>query len=82
MLRAIISREFFFNILNLRFIVGVILCLIITIACVIVLTHDYQQEMADYNLRINLQDEFLSNYEHEKSLDLKQIVDEAKKKAS
>jgi ABC-type transport system involved in multi-copper enzyme maturation permease subunit len=64
MLSAIISREFFSNILNLRFIVGVILCVIITIACVMVLTHDYQQEMADYNLRINLQDEFLSKYAH------------------
>jgi ABC-type transport system involved in multi-copper enzyme maturation permease subunit len=64
MLSAIISREFFSNVLNLRFIVGLILCVIITIACVMVLTHDYQQEMADYNLRINLQDEFLSKYAH------------------
>jgi len=64
MLSAIISREFLSNILNLRFIVGLVLCVIISVACVMILTHDYQQEMADYNLRVNLQDEFLSKYAH------------------
>ena len=64
MLSAIISREFLSNILNLRFIVGLVLCVIISVTCVIILTHDYQQEMADYNLRVNLQDEFLSKYAH------------------
>jgi len=64
MLSAIISREFLSNILNLRFIVGLVLCVIISVTCVMILTHDYQQEMADYNLRINLQDEFLSKYAH------------------
>jgi ABC-type transport system involved in multi-copper enzyme maturation permease subunit len=64
MLSAIISREFLSNILNLRFIVGLVLCVIINLTCVIILTHDYQQEMADYNLRVNLQDEFLSKYAH------------------
>lgn len=68
MLKAIIYREIFGNILNLRFTVGLILCVIITIACVIILTHDYQQEMTDYNLRINRQDEFLSNYAHRNRL--------------
>jgi ABC-type transport system involved in multi-copper enzyme maturation permease subunit len=34
-----------------------------------VLTHDYQQEMADYNLRVNLQDEFLSKYAHRNRMD-------------
>jgi ABC-type transport system involved in multi-copper enzyme maturation permease subunit len=29
-----------------------------------ILTHDYQQEMKDYNLRVNLQEEFLSKYAH------------------
>ncbi len=64
MLSAIISRECLSNILNLRFIVGLVLCVIISVACVMILTHDYQQEMADYNLRVNLQDEFLSKYAH------------------
>jgi len=50
------------NILNLRFMVGLVLCIIVTIACIMILAHDYQQELADYNHRVNLQDEFLSNY--------------------
>jgi ABC-type transport system involved in multi-copper enzyme maturation permease subunit len=29
-----------------------------------ILAHDYQQELADYNLRVNLQDEFLDDYAH------------------
>jgi len=64
MLKTIIAREFLNNILNLRFIVGLVLCVIITIACVIILTHDYQQEANDHSLRIRLQDEFLSKYAH------------------
>ncbi len=62
MLKTIIAREFLNNILNLRFTIGLVLCIIITVACIVILTHDYQQELADYNLRANLQDEFLSNY--------------------
>ena len=64
MLKTIIAREFLNNILNLRFMVGLVLCLIVTIACIMILAHDYQQELADYNLRVNLQDEFLDNYAH------------------
>lgn len=62
MLRTIIAREFLDNILNLRFIIGLILCIIITIACIVILTHDYQQKITDYNLRINAEDDFISNY--------------------
>jgi len=62
MLKTIITREFFNNILNLRFMIGLVLCIIVTIACVMILVHDYRQELADYNLRVNLQDEFLDNY--------------------
>jgi len=62
MLKTIITREFFNNILNLRFMIGLVLCVIITIACIMILVHDYRQELADYNLRVNLQDEFLDNY--------------------
>ena len=62
MLSVIISREFLSNVLNLRFVVGLVLCVIISVACVMILTHDYQQEMTDYNLRINLQDEYLNKY--------------------
>lgn len=64
MLKSIITKEFLDNILNLRFIVGFILCIIITLSCVIILSHDYQKEMKDYSLRVSLQDEFLDNYAH------------------
>jgi len=64
MIKSIITKEFFNNILNLRFIVGFILCLIVTISCVIILSHDYQKELKDHSLRVSLQDEFLDNYAH------------------
>jgi len=64
MLKTVIAKEFLDNILNLRFIVGLILCLIITLSCVIILSHDYQLELKDYQARIALQDEFLDNYAH------------------
>ena len=62
MLKTIIAREFLNNILNLRFTIGLVFCLIITVACIVILSADYRQELADYNLRVNLQDEFLRNY--------------------
>ncbi|MFC1604746.1 ABC transporter permease subunit [Planctomycetota bacterium] len=62
MLKTIIAREFLDNVLNLRFMIGLILCLIITVVCIIILTHDYRQELADYNHRVNLHEEFLSKF--------------------
>ena len=62
MLKIIIAREFLDNVLNLRFMMGLVLCLIITVACIIILSHDYQQELADYSLRVNLHEEFLSKF--------------------
>jgi ABC-type transport system involved in multi-copper enzyme maturation permease subunit len=62
MLRAIIAREFINNILNLRFMIGLVLCLIVTVACIMILAHDYRQQMKDYNARMNIQDEILDNY--------------------
>jgi len=62
MLKTIIAREFLDNILNLRFMIGLILCLIITVVCIIILAHDYRRELADYNHRVNLEDDFLRNY--------------------
>jgi len=63
-MRTIITRELMNNLFNLRFIVGILLCVIITVTCVVVLTHQYRQEMDDYSLRISLQDDFLNNYAH------------------
>ncbi len=68
MLKTIITREFLNNILNLRFMIGLVLCIIVTFACIIILAHDYQKELADYNLRVNLQDEFLRNYAYRDGL--------------
>jgi len=62
MLKTIIAREFLNNILNLRFMIGLLLCLIVTVACIVILSHDYKKEMADYSLRVNLQEEFLGKY--------------------
>ncbi len=62
MLKTIITREFLNNILNLRFMIGLVLCIIVTITCIMILAHDYKKEMANYNLRVNSQDEFLDNY--------------------
>jgi ABC-type transport system involved in multi-copper enzyme maturation permease subunit len=62
MLRTIIAREFLNNILNLRFMIGLVLCLIVTVACIMILAHDYRQQMNDYNARMNIQDEILENY--------------------
>jgi len=68
MLKTIITKEFLNNIFNLRFMIGLVLCIIITVACIIILAHDYQQELEDYNIRVNLQDEFLSNYAYRDGL--------------
>jgi len=68
MLKTIITREFLDNILNLRFMIGLVLCIIVTFACIMILAHDYQQELEDYNIRVNLQDEFLSNYAYRDGL--------------
>lgn len=62
MLKTIIAKEFLNNILNLRFMIGLVLCVIITVACIIILSYDYRQELADYSLRINLQEQALSKY--------------------
>jgi len=62
LLRVISAREFLNNLLNLRFIMGLVLCVIITVACMAILTHDYRQELADYSDRVNMQDDFLNNY--------------------
>ena len=42
--------------------IGLVLCLIITIVCIMILAHDYRQQMKDYNARMNIQDEILDNY--------------------
>ncbi len=74
MLKAIIAREFSNNILNLRFMIGLVLCIIVTVACIMILVHDYQQEMKDYSGRVNIQDEILNNYANAKFFSLWQMI--------
>ena len=62
LLKVISAREFLNNLLNLRFIMGLVLCVVITVACTAILAHDYRQELADYKDRVNMQDDFLNNY--------------------
>jgi len=62
LLKVISAREFLNNLLNLRFIMGLALCVVITVACLAILAHDYRQELGDYNDRVNMQDDFLNNY--------------------
>ena len=64
MLKTIISKELHDNLLNLRFTVGFVLCVILTVSCVMILTHDYRQEVSDYGIRISMQDNFLAEYAH------------------
>ena len=64
MLKSLITREILDHMLSLRFVVGLILCSVVTVTCVVILTHDYQQELKDYNQRIAMQDDFLNNYAH------------------
>ncbi len=59
MLRTLIQRELLNNILNLRFLIGLVLCLVATVACILILARDYRQEMNDYHATRNLQEEIL-----------------------
>lgn len=54
--------------------IGLVLCIIVTVACIMILAHDYRREMKDYNARMNLQDEILDNYAHASSFRLRQMV--------
>jgi ABC-type transport system involved in multi-copper enzyme maturation permease subunit len=64
MLKRLIGHEFLRNLYNLRFLVGLSLCILITLACVIILTEDYRQELHDYRLRVVMQERFLDEYAH------------------
>ena len=45
MLKNIIYKELLDNLLNLRFTVGLVLCLVLTVSSVAVLSHDYSREL-------------------------------------
>jgi ABC-type transport system involved in multi-copper enzyme maturation permease subunit len=64
MIRTIIRHEMLVNLLNLRFVVGLLLSVILSVTCVLLLTYQYRQELADYTTRVSLQNDFLDNYAH------------------
>jgi len=68
MLKTIIAKEFLDNILNLRFMIGLVLCFVVTVACMAILAHNYRNELDDYNRRVNMQDDFLTHYATEEAL--------------
>ena len=61
MFRTLVQRELLNNILNLRFPIGLVLCLVATLACIMILAQDYRREMKDYDATRNLQEETLGN---------------------
>lgn len=61
MLKTLIQRELLNNILNLRFLIGLVLCLVATVACIMILDRDYRREMKDYDATRNLQEEVLGS---------------------
>ncbi|HUU28120.1 MAG TPA: ABC transporter permease subunit [archaeon] len=61
---TIIYKELLDHLQSLRFMVGFVLCVILTVSCVIILTHDYSQEMRDYSIRLSMNDDFLEHYAH------------------
>ncbi|MCE5251676.1 ABC transporter permease [bacterium] len=63
-MKRIIAREFLNNLLNLRFSIGLLLSVLLTIVCVLILTHQFQMEMDDHSTRVAIQDDFLNNYAH------------------
>jgi ABC-type transport system involved in multi-copper enzyme maturation permease subunit len=70
MFRTLVKRELLNNILNLRFLIGLVLCLLATIACIMILARDYRQEMKDYDAAKNLQEEILAGDAAPKDLSL------------
>lgn len=65
----ILQKELLSNILNFRFIVAIVLSGVLTVSCVAILTNEYKEETRDYEIRISLQDEFLSRNAHTNRMD-------------
>ena len=57
MLYTIIAKEFLEKILTLRFCVALILSIALIIVSIVVLSEDYAQELADYQLRVQMHTE-------------------------
>ena len=64
MFKLLTLKEIQDQIYSLRFLVGLLLCVLVTLTATVILTQNYQQDMADYRQRIASQDDFLNNYAH------------------
>ncbi|MFQ6116250.1 MAG: ABC transporter permease [bacterium] len=64
MILLIIQKEIFNNLLNLRFVIACIVCLILIISSIVVLTQNYENELRDYHDRVITQDNFIDEFGH------------------
>lgn len=64
MFKILIFKEIHEQLTSLRFVVGLLLSLSVTLTATVILTQDYQHQMADYRQRISMQNDFLDNYAH------------------
>jgi ABC-type transport system involved in multi-copper enzyme maturation permease subunit len=68
MFRTLVFKELLDSLLSLRFVVGLVLCSILTVTSAVILTHDYRQQMSDYNQRVSMQNDFVDKYAHRNRL--------------
>ncbi|MCK5147463.1 ABC transporter permease subunit [bacterium] len=64
MLKTLIMKEIQEQVSSLRFITGLILCVLITCTAVVILTNNYKQEQDNFQQQITSQNHFLNNYAH------------------
>ena len=62
MFRAIIIKEFFDNLLNLRFSVGLLVSVVLTVASVMFQAQAHSQRTQDYHADVRLQEENIEKY--------------------
>jgi ABC-type transport system involved in multi-copper enzyme maturation permease subunit len=62
MFRTIMIKEFLDNLLNLRFMVGLLVSVILTVACVMLQANTYSRRMQDYHNDIQQQEDTINKY--------------------
>lgn len=64
MLWVLVRKELLDNLLNMRFIGLCVVAIVLIVSSIVVLTGQYQEELADYHNRVNTQDAFIDQYGH------------------
>jgi len=64
MFKVLTFKEIQEQLTSLRFVIGFVLSISVTLTATVILTQDHQHQMADYRQRISMQDDFLDNYAH------------------